>query len=179
MDEIVFQDGAGGKVITHIHKGGQRPRGEALDPLHGGRRGVRAEGVQAAVRRPGCGRLLQHRQLILVGSGRRVVGVKPCEVDLEGVDDEDDCPAEPRPDAAEVYRLLSGLQHVSAGACPVHLQPHQQEATHEQVNAHKVQGAYAEEQGQHWEPLHPAGAQVEFRLTCSTPRYKRQRTSWL
>lgn len=143
VDEIVLQDGAGSKVVTYIHKGGQRPGGEALDPLHGGRRWVGAEGVQSAVRRPGRGRLLQHGQLVLVGPGRRVVGVKPCEVDLQGVDDEEHCPAETRPDAAEVYRLLTGLQHVPAGAGPVHLQPHQQEPSHEQVNAHEVQGAYA------------------------------------
>ena len=155
VDEVVLQNGTRSKVVTHVHKGGQGARGEALDPLHGGSRRVCAERVQPAVRRPDRHRLLQHGQLVLIGSGRRVVGVEAGEVDLEGVDDEEDGPAEPRLGAAEVPRLPSGLQHVPASAGPVHLQPHQQEAAHEQVDAHEVHRAHPQEQGQHREPLHP------------------------
>lgn len=169
--EVVLQDRTGREVVPYIHKGGQGAGGEALDPLHGGGRRVGTERVQAAVGRPERKSLRQDGQLVLVGSGRRVVGIKPRKVDLEGVNDEEDSPAEPRPGAAEVPGLLSGgLEHVSAGAGPVHLQPDQQEPTHKQVDAHKVERTHPQEQGEHREPLHPTNTQVEsVRLTGFTP----------
>ncbi len=165
VDEVVLQDGTGRKVIAHIHKGRQGASGEALDPLHGGGRGVSAERVQAAVGRPGWDCLLQHGQLVLIRSGRRVVGVEPGEVRLEGVNDEEDGPAESRLGAAEVHRLLSGLQHVSAGAGPVHFQPHQQEPPHKQVDAHEVHRAHPKEKGQHREPFHPTHTHTHIQVT--------------
>lgn len=177
VDEVVLQDGTGCKVVAYIHKGRQGASGEALDPLHGGRRWVSSERIQAAVGRPGCDCLLQHGQLVLIRSRRRVVGVKPGEVDLEGVDDEEDCPAEPRLDPAEVGRFLPGLQHipglqyVPAGTGPVHLQPHQQEPADEQVNAHKVHRTHPEEQGEHWKLLHSAHIQVQAEIQSNKPVY--------
>lgn len=155
VNKIVLQDGTGCKVVTNIHKGRQGSGCEALDSLHRGRGWVCTEGVQAALERLGWDMLLQHRQLVLVGSWRRVAGVKAGEVYLQGVDDEDDSPAEPRLGATEIQRLISGVQHVTAGAGPVHLQPHQQEAAHEKVDAHKVHGTQPEEQGQHGQSIHP------------------------
>lgn len=145
VDEVVLQNGTGREVVAHVHEGGQGAGGEALDPLHGGRRRIRAERVKAAVRGPGGHSLLQHRQLVLVGSRRGVVRIEQGEIDLEGVDDEEDSPAETRLHAAEVRRLLPGLQHVSAGAGAVHLKPHQQEPADEQVDARGVQRAHPEE----------------------------------
>lgn len=155
VDEIVLQDGTGRKVITHIHKRGQGSGGEALNPLHGSRRRVSSEREQAAVSGPGWDRLLQHRELVLIRSWRRDAGVKSGEVKLQGVDYEQNNPAETRLDVAKVHGLLSGLQYVSAGAGPVHLQPHQQKAAHEQVDAHKVERTHPEKKGQHWQRLHP------------------------
>lgn len=104
--------------------------------------------------RPGRRHLLQNWQLVLVRSWRRVTVVVTGEVELQGVNDEDHSSAETWLDVAEVHRFPRRLQDVSTAAGPVHLQSHEQEATHEQVEAHEVERADAEEQGQHWETLH-------------------------
>ena len=161
MDDVVLQDGAGGKVVPHVDEGGQGACGEALDPLHGGGGRVGAEGVQPAVGGPQRGHLLQHRQLVLVGPGRLVGWVVAGKVDLQGVDDEQQGPPEARLGPAEVPLLPAGLQHVVAGAGPVHLQPHQQEAAHKQVDAHVEQGAQPQEQAENGQPLHPVQKETD------------------
>ena len=170
MDNVVLQDGTGGEVVPHVDEGGQGARGEALDPLHGGGGGVRAEGVQPAVGGPQRGRLLQHRQLVLVGPWRLVGGVVAGEVDLQGVDDEQQGPLEARLGPAEVPLLPAGLEHVVAGAGPVHLQSHQEEAAHKQVDAHVEQGAQPQEQAENGEPLHPEPRGTDTRLRLMSKR---------
>jgi len=156
VNDVVLQDGAGGKVVPHVDEGGQGACGEALDPLHGGGGRVGTEGVQAAVCWPQRGGLRQHRQLVLVGPRRLVARVEAGEVDLQRVDDKQQGPAESRPAAAEVPPRPAGQQHVIAGARSVDLQPHQQEAAHKQVDAHVEQGAQPQEQAENGQPLHPS-----------------------
>lgn len=161
VNKVVFQNGTRCKVIPHIHKRRKRSRSEALDPLHGGCRRVSPERIQAAVWRLGCDRLPQHRQFVFIRSGCSVVRVEPCKVYLQGINNEEDSPAETWLSAAKVsLRLLSRVQCVCAAAGSIHLQPHQQEATYEKVDSHDVNGAHPEEKGQHRKHLHPGHRQT-------------------
>lgn len=157
MYEVVLQDGAGRKVVAHVHECGQGSGGEALDPLHGGGGRVGAERVQAAMLGPRARRLVQHGQLVLVGPRRRVARLVAGEIYAERVHHEQHGAAVARPAAAEVVprRPWSlGRQRVAARAGAVHLKPHEQEAAHEQVDAHGEEGAQPCQEAEHPKPLH-------------------------